>query len=341
MRVGMVYGPGKLGVEEVPLPKVGPKDVLMRVKAAGICGSDLHYHRRSENPPTSRRAGGHELSAQVIEVGDQVAHVSPGDRVGIEPLLGCGECRFCRAGDYHLCHQLSHPGGGFGEYTVALAQNVFRIPDCVSDDAAAILDCVAVGVHAVQRAKTEATDTAVVLGDAAIGISTMQVAKANGARQVGIVGHHDSALGIARSVGADFAVNAKETSAVDAVMDATDGKGVDIVYESVGGSSKTLTDAVKMVRPGGIITVIGSFVETPPIDLRRLLRYEVDVRFAWSYATWNGIPEFQIAIDLLADGRVDAEAMVTHRYPLDQIEDAFGAALNKYESGAVKVLVKP
>ncbi len=341
MRVGMVYGPQKLGVEEVEMPSVGPRDVLVRVKAAGICGSDLHYHRRSENPPVRRRAGGHELSGEVVEVGAEVAHVSPGDRIGIEPLAGCGSCRFCRAGNYHLCHSLTHPGGGFGEYTVADAENIFKLPDSISDEAASILDCIAVGVHAVQRAKTEATDTAVVLGDAAIGISTMQVAKANGARRVGIIGHHDAALEIARSVGADFAINSKNESAVEAVMDYTNSDGADVIYESVGGNSTSLTEATQMVRPGGIITVIGSFTSTPPIDLRRLLRYEADVRFAWSYAMWDGIPEFQISIDMLADGRVNSEAMITHRYPLDQIQQAFDAALDKYASGAVKVLVIP
>ena len=115
MRVGMVYGPGKLGVEEVDMPVPTGDDVVIRVRAAGICGSDLHYHR-GDGEPTHRRAGGHELSGEVSQIGPDVRHVSVGDRVGVEPLLGCGTCRFCRAGDYHICNDLTHPGGGFGEY---------------------------------------------------------------------------------------------------------------------------------------------------------------------------------------------------------------------------------
>ncbi len=340
MRVGMVYGPGKLGVEEADMPVAGADDVVVRIRSAGICGSDLHYHR-GEGEPTRRRAGGHELAGVVAEIGPDVSHVAVGDRVGVEPLLGCGTCRFCRAGNYHICNDLTHPGGGFGEYTMVKAENVFGIPDNVSDDAASVLDCVAVGVHAVQRAKTQATDTAVVLGDATIGLCTLQVAKANGAARVGVVGHHDGALAIAMELGADFVVNAKSENAAEAVMDHTGGLGADIVYESVGGVATTMETAQAVVRPGGVIAVIGSFRETPSLDFRRLLRYEVDVRFAWSYAMWNGVPEFKISIDMLADGRVRAEPMITHRFALDDIQSAFDACLDRYASGAVKVVINP
>lgn len=340
MRVAMVYGPKNLRVEEVEdIVEIGEGEVLVRNKVAGICGSDLHYHRRDSDESTGRRAGGHEFCGVVAAVGKGVENVKSGDRVGVEPLLGCGDCRFCAAGDYHICKGLRHLSGGFGEYSKAPQEKVFQLPDSVSYEAAALLDCVAVGVHAVQRFQPQMTDTAVVLGDAAIGLSTMQVAKANGARQVGIVGHHDSSLEIARKTGADFTINSNDEDAPEMVMKATDGMGADVVYESVGGTSATMTDAINMVRPGGAIVVIGSFVKTPELNFRRLLRNEVNLLFSWSYATWNGVPEFQIAIDLLASGKVDAETIITHKFQLDEINDAFLAALNKYESGATKVVV--
>lgn len=341
MKVAMVYGPRNLGVEEIEEPKIGTGEVLIRNKAAGICGSDLHYHRRDSDESIRRPAGGHEFSGVVAAVGRSVKNVKAGDRVGVEPLVGCGECRFCAAGNYHICNDLRHLSGGFGEYTKAPRDKVFKLPDNMSYEEAALLDCIAVGVHAVQRFKTEMTDTAVVLGDAAIGLSTMQVVKANGAKRVGVVGHHDNSLQIAKKVGADFTINGNAEDATAKVMELTDGFGADVIYESVGGTSTTLTEAVNMVRPGGTIVVIGGFARQPELNFRRLLRYEVNLLFSWSYSRWQGIPEFQIAIDLIKEGKVNAEAIITHKFPLDQISEAFHAALNKYESKATKVIVMP
>ena len=339
MKVGMIYGPRNLGVEEIDEPEIRSGEVLIRNKAAGICGSDLHYHRRDSDESIHRPAGGHEFSGVVAAVGRGVKNVKAGDRVGVEPLVGCGECRFCAAGYYHICNDLRHLSGGFGEYTKAPKDKVFLLPDNVSYEDAALLDCIAVGVHAVQRFKTEMTDTAVILGDAAIGLSTMQVAKANGAKRVGVVGHHDSSLQIAEEVGADFTINGNTEDAAAKIMELTGGLGADVIYESVGSTATTMTEAVNMVRPGGAIVVIGSFPQQPDMNFRRLLRYEVDILFSWSYSQWDGVPEFQIALDLLKEGKVKAEAIITHKFPLDQINDAFHAALNKYESKATKVVV--
>ena len=203
------------------------------------------------------------------------------------------------------------------------------------------MDCVAVGVHAVQRYQTELTDSAVILGDAAIGLSTMQVAKANGARNTIIAGHHESSLKIARDVGADFAINSNEEDLTSKIMEITDGVGADVVYESVGGNATTLEEAQELVRPGGTIVVIGIFPKTPELNFGKLLRNEVNLLFSWSYSAWDGIPEFQIALDLVSEEKVQTEPLITHKFPLEEIGKAFQTALNKYESNALKVLVIP
>jgi 2-desacetyl-2-hydroxyethyl bacteriochlorophyllide A dehydrogenase len=342
MKQAVTYGPGEIGLADAADPTPGPGEVVLRVSAAGICGSDLHFHRRKPaGERICRPLGGHEFCGRVTAVGDGVSHVAPGDRVGIEPLVGCGRCRFCGAGHYHLCPELKHLSGGFSELAKAPGDKVFRISDLVSDDAAAILDCLAVGVHAVQRAAPDFTDTALILGDAAIGLSTLQVAKANGAGQVGLIGHHAHALEIGRRVGADFTINSHEQDPIAAVRERTGGLGADVIYESVGGTASTLAEATQLVRPGGTIVVIGCFTDAPAPDWRRLMRYEVNLIFSWSYARWNGVPEFQLALDLLAAGKVNGEAMVTHHFPLAQVGQAFQAALKKGESGATKVLVTP
>jgi 2-desacetyl-2-hydroxyethyl bacteriochlorophyllide A dehydrogenase len=242
-------------------------------------------------------------------------------------------------GYYHICKSLTHPGGGFREYTALLEDKVFPLPDGVSYEEAAILDCLAVGVHAVHRASVTITDAVAVIGDGAIGLSTLEVAKAAGAKRTALIGHHEGNLEIARKVGADIGVNSASSDEVEAVMQLTHGEGCEVVFETVGGKASTMESAGQMVKPGGAIVVVGSFAKPVELNFRRLLRNEIDLVFSWSYSTWQGVPEFQIALDLLARGELDAKSLITHRFPLDKISDAFHAALNKGESGALKVLI--
>ena len=146
MKAAVAYGPGYIKVEEFDTPVPGPGEVLVEVKAAGICGSDLHYHR-SGAPRTKegRMMSGHELAGRITAVGEGVRNRKPGERIVVEPLLGCGECSYCAVGHYHLCRNLQFPGGGFREFTIIREEKAFPIPDHVSYDAASTLDCYAVG----------------------------------------------------------------------------------------------------------------------------------------------------------------------------------------------------
>ena len=339
MKAAVIYGPMNIKVEEIEMPAPGYGEVLIKVKAAGICGSDLHYHRSKSENSAKRIMSGHELSGKVTAIGDGVSRFVVGDRVGVEPLLGCGKCRFCLMGEYQLCKELTHPGGGFREYTVLREDKVFLLPDNVSYEEAAILDCLAVGVHAIHRAGTTITDSIAVMGDGAIGLSVLEVAKATEVRKAALIGHHNSNLEIARKVGADIAVNSLTDDVTEEIMRLTDGAGCDVVFETVGGSSDTMEKAFQIAKPGGKIVVIGIFTREMSMDLLKPLRYEIDIIFSYSYSTWKGIPEFEIALDMLSRGMLDAKSLITHRFPLDRINDAFQAALNKSESGALKVLV--
>jgi len=340
MKAGVVYGPRDIKVEEVDMPSPGPGEVLLEVKAAGICGSDLHFHRsNAASTPNGRIMGGHELSGRIAALGEGITNRKVGERVGVEPLLGCGQCQFCSMGYYHLCKKLTHPGGGFREYTALLEEKVFLLPDNVSYEEAATLDCLAVGVHAVHRAGVSITDAVAVIGDAAIGLSTLEVAKAAGAKKTVLMGHHENNLEIGKKVGADAAVNSAKSDEVEEVMQLTGGEGCEVVFETVGGMANTMESAVKIAKRGGTIVVIGMFRRPVELDFGRLMRNEIDMVFSWSYSTWKGVPEFAIALDLLARGELDAKSLITHRFPLDRISDAFQAALNKGESGALKVLI--
>ncbi len=340
MKAGVAYGPMDIRVEELDVPVPGPGEVLVEVKAAGICGSDLHFHR--SDSPTSEKGtlmNGHELSGRIAAVGDGVKNRKVGERIVVEPLLGCGECGYCTTGYYHLCKKLQFPGGGFREYTVIREEKAFPLPDHVGYEEAATLDCYTVGVHAVHRAGISVTDTVAVIGDAAIGLTALEIAKVAGARKLAITGHHEHALEVGKKLGADIGINSKVTDDVEAIMDFTHGEGCDVVFETVGGSTNTLESAVKMLKPGGKVVVIGVFTKPLTLDYRPLDRHENDIIFSFAYSYWNGVPEIAIALDLLSRGKLDAGSLITHRFPLTRIKDGFEAALNKADSGAIKVLI--
>jgi len=356
MKAALFYGGIDIRVEELPTPEPGPGEVLIRVRSAGICGSDLHTYRganpwRMSADTSSRgRQDGHELAGEVTAIGPGVSGLSVGQRVGIEPehLIGCGECVYCRRGDTHICQQRGqrhgerHGSHGFSQYDVCLAHNVHPLPDNVSTDAAAILDCYACGVHAIHRVPILPYMNVVILGTGAVGMTLGQVLRARGARRVIMVGTRNEPLILARRAGAaDEGVANSGTDPVEAVLERTGGEGADVVFETVGGNAPTLAQAIGMARPGGVICILGIFTTDPELDTRVAYRKEVTITWCNSYSSWNGISEYAIALDLLTSGRVASEPLITHHYPLDQIGEAFIAAADKKTSKAVKVLVHP
>jgi len=351
VKAAVLYSPTDIRVEEVPDLTPGPGEVLCRVGAAGICGSDLHAYRLGHHAPGRpasypRVAPGHELAGTVVALGPGVTTLRVGDRVGIEPLCGCAACEWCAVGQYHLCPKLEHIGGarsgGFAEYVVAPATKCYRLPDHISFEEAATLDCAAVAVHALQRVPVGPGDTVVVFGTGAIGLYMAQVARVAGARQVIVVGgHRQRPLAVARELGAHQTINASQTDPVAAVLDLTQGRGAEVVYETVGGWAPTLQQAIAVARPGGRIGVVGSFQEPQTVDPRVLMRRELSLLWCWSYAMWGPVPEYQIALDMLADGRLRAGPLITHRFPLAAIAEAYACAGHKLTSDAIKVCVLP
>jgi threonine dehydrogenase-like Zn-dependent dehydrogenase len=351
MKAARFYGGKTIRVEQVPDPVPAAAEVVVRVRAAGICGSDLHGYRdpgQSRAGPSRPRLSGHELAGEVAAVGPSVEGVMVGQRVGVEPrhLVGCGRCRWCQRGDYQLCPSLGCVNGqrvhstGFAELSLESALKCYPLPDELPMEAAAILDVYAVAVHALHRVPVRPMDTVVVLGTGAIGLATAQVARAAGARRVVVVGRRDAPLAVVRQLGCE-GINAARVDLAEAVRSLTDGQGADVVYEAVGGRAATLGQALDVVARGGQVCIVGAYVETQHLDPRTCMRKEVSLHWAWSYGMWEGVPEFQIALEMMADGRVDPASLITHRYPLGQIGAAFAAADDKRASGAIKVLVIP
>jgi threonine dehydrogenase-like Zn-dependent dehydrogenase len=351
MKAAVFYGGKDIRLEETPIPVPGSGEVLFKVLSAGVCGSDLHLYR-GQNPYGAREPHqrGHELAGEVVALGAGVTGLSIGQRVGIEAehLLGCGTCRYCLRGERHLCPQRGYRHGerqeshGFSEYDLCLATNCHPLPAHVSLDAAALLDCYACGVHALNRVRLTPSDTIAILGTGAIGMTLGQVAKAYGVGRVIMVGTRLEPLDIASAAGAaDIGVVNALRNPGDVVLEMTDGEGVDAVFETVGGEAPTINQGIEMVRRGGIISILGIFTHSPTVDVRTAYRKEIHLQWANSFSRWQGVSEYRMALDLMTSGRLLATPLITTHFPLDRIQAAFIAADDKRASGAIKVMVHP
>tara|TARA_B110000116_G_scaffold193828_1_gene168701 strand:+ start:207 stop:1289 length:1083 start_codon:yes stop_codon:yes gene_type:complete len=350
MKAALFYGEKDIRIEDRPTPEPGPGEVVIGIKSAGVCGSDLHNYRG--NRPSTIDVPweqGHELAGVVEGLGAGVMNLSVGDRVGIEAehLVGCGHCRECLRGDYHICpdrgivHGARHGSHGFSSHDVTLASNCFHLPDHVSFDEAALLDCYACGVHAVNRTPVPVDGTVVIVGAGAIALTLGQIAKAYGAGHIIMVGTRPEPLQTAVESGAadEYIVNADEDP-VQGVLDRTDDEGAEVVFETVGGESQLITQCMAMTRRGGSVSVVGLFTQPQTLDSQAQgMAKELVLTWSNSYSSWQGISEYQTALDLLASDRLIAGPIITHRFPQAQIAEAFAAADDKRTSGAIRVVV--
>src|SRR5947209_13777233 len=262
----------KLEVVPMPEPEIGPNDVLVRVKACGICGSDVHGLDGSTGRRIPPLVMGHEAAGVITEVGHDVKRWKEGDRVTFDSTVSCGNCHFCRRGDINLCDNRQVLGvscgdyrrnGAFAEY-VSVPQNIlYRLPDALPFEHAAMIEAVSIAVHAVNLTPRSLGDTAVVVGSGMIGQLTIQAAKVAGFSRVFAVDVDDAKLERARKLGADETFNSKNCDAAAEIVARTGGHGADAALEAVGATDPICT-AIASVRKGGTVTLIGNI--TPKIE---------------------------------------------------------------------------
>jgi len=352
---GTTY-PESLNYRDFDIPQPGPGWVLVNTKAAGVCGSDLHYllgYTRHLIPDKNLPAVlGHENAGVVVQVGEGVTTVKPGDRVAMEPLHGCmqfgGTCPMCRIGKYHLCqYGLTHVGipivrmlpGGYGEYSVVHETRLFHIPENVRFEEAALLDILAVDVHAVKLIHPSMGDTAVVFGCGIIGLDMIQCLRVEGVADIIAIAKYDFQAEIAKKLGAkDVILLIPGVNPVEEVMKLTGGWGVDQVYECVGGNTDALDESVAMCRPGGNAVMLGVFSGRRPIDLLTMLLKEVNIISSNSYSTAGFIREFQYSMDLLKNRQVEHMSLVTHCFAPEDYRAAIDTAIDKGKKGSFKTM---
>ena len=274
--------------------------------------------------------------------------MKPGDRVVIETVMGDGVCDYCRIQRYNICEHLydvrtKYVSRAYAEYVAGPAEKFYKLPDHVSFEEAALIDTFSVCLHAQHLSGLGINDKVAVIGAGPIGIGQMMLAKASGADVI-ICDLVQSALDLAKELGADAVVNAADTDAVEQVKSFTDGRGADIVFECAGGESmpQTLPQATKMVRRGGKVVIVGGFDagETAiPLEWQRIQMSEIQLIPSASFAMHDIYREQGMVLDLIAKGQLDVKKLITHRFTLDQINQAFDTADRKVETGAVFVAI--
>jgi len=342
MRAAVLVGPRKMELRDLPEPSLGPDDVLVGPRAIGICGSDMHLYRHGrigtsvvERPLVL----GHEPAGEVVAVGERVGGLAPGDRVIVEPGIACGACFWCHRGDYNLCPRVRFLGippsdGALAERVAVPARFVHRMPAGMSWEDGAMIEPFAIGLQAVKSAGVATGDAVVILGAGPIGLMILQAARIAGATALVSVDVAERPLAMARQMGATAALDGRAADLAEQVRGLTSGRGADHVIEAVG-AKQTVQTSLELARRGGVVTFVGIAAEPGiPLDTIRIVRTGLTIRSSFRYAHVH-----PAAIQLAAEGRVDLQTLVTRRYKLDDVVDAF-AEVEAKKAEIVKAIVE-
>jgi L-idonate 5-dehydrogenase len=339
MKALVIHGPHDLRVDEVAEARPGPRQVAVRIRAGGICGSDLHYYHHGGFGTVRLREPmvlGHEVAGEVTEVGHDVTTLRPGDRVAVSPSLPCGACRYCLAGAPNHCLDMRfygsamrfpHVQGAFREMLVCEEAQAVRVPDGVPLERAAFAEPLAVCLHAARQAGPLMGQRVLVTGTGPIGALALLVARHAGAREVVCTDIADGPLAVARRLGADAVLNTRSDPAALEPWCADKGS-FDAVFEA-SGSGAALAGALAAARPGATIVQLGLGGEVPlPVNV--LVAKEITLR-----GTFRFHEEFRWAVEALASGRIDVTPLLTEVVPLAEARRAFDLASDR--SRAMKV----
>lgn len=370
MKAVLLRSPGDLVVEDIPIPQPREDEVLLKVEACGICGSDIRYFH-DENPWSMQTLGirkpnppnmvlGHEFAGRIVDVGHESLRKRIGQRVAVLAYKACGECYHCKTGRHNLCAYVKHIGhsagwddlengeynpGGMAQFCRVWDAMAYQIPDSISPAAATLLDGLAVAIHAVgkvgpipisvgksQQAQDGEFDSVLIMGSGAIGLLILQVARVFGAKSIISADNYAKPLEIAAQLGADAVVNVQQEKLEDRVMKHARDQGVNVVFDTVG-SHRTFVQSLKLLRRGGKLILLAMPSQEVSFDAS-LLSGE---RIIMSSAN-NAYPCFPLAIELMASGKVKADPIVTHQFPLMEAAEAFRVAEAKEGNEAIKVI---
>ena len=333
----------QLAIEDVPVPQPAEDELLIRIKACGICGSDVHGYDGSTGRRIPPIVMGHEAAGIVEAVGREVTEFQRGERVTFDSTVYCGRCFYCDRGQINLCDHREVIGvstpwfrrmGAFAEFVTVPARIAYHLPDNLPFAHAALIEAVSVAMHGASLTPIEGGDTAVVVGAGMIGLLTLQAVRLAGAERVFVVDVDDTRLELARSLGATATFNSKSSNVVEEIGKRSNGRGADVAVECVG-----ITDAiglaVESVRKGGAVTLVGNVA--PRIELALQSVVSRQIRLQGSCASCGEYPE---SIARMASGDIRVEPLVSARAPLDEGARWFERLYGR-EPGLLKVVLEP
>ena len=341
MKAARFYGVRKpLVIEDVALPRLTSREALIKVKACGICHTDLHIIdegliKVSKVPITL----GHEAAGEVVEIGESVKDVRVGDRVLIHPYFSCGKCYYCHRGQQNLCISPSAQrfgftvDGGFAEFAKAPAQYLLKLPDNVPFEACILADAGATTYRAVREVgRVRLNETVLIMGVGGLGLCALQIAKLSGAKVIAVDVVKEK-LNIAKELGADEVIDAKEQQVTEEVMKLTNGEGVDVAFEFVA-RAETMKTVFDTIRRGGRIVFVGYSTDTLQIEPLRLIRDELKVLGSRA----SSIRELSEVLNLVKDGKFNLQKIISLVIPLENVN--YGLDLLR-KGLALRVIVRP
>ncbi len=330
--------PGKIEFRDMVLRDPKPNEVMIKVRNAAICGSDLHLFKGKHPSASLPSAVGHELAGEVSRVGSEVSGIKEGDRVTVEPVINCGNCYFCQRGDYHLCANISFQyrqgQGAFSEYFYAPAHRVYKLPSNVSFEEGTLIEPLSVALHAVRKSGIRIGQSSAVIGAGAIGLLvSMLVHNLSGIKPF-IADINEFRVQKAVDLGAYGVFTRRGEDLVDIVISHSDKLGVDHAFEAVG-MEATLVQALQSVKKGGKVTLLGIFEEQfPKLPVNLFVQREISLTGSQGYA-WD----FQDSINLVDQGRIKPSELITTRLTMDQLQKGF-ELLTQPGNNQIKVILK-
>lgn len=363
MRAAVLYGEGDMRlVDDYPVPEPGPQEVLIRVAACAICGTDpkILAHGWPSHPPYGQFIFGHEYTGTIAALGLGVTEFELGDPVAVEPHKGCGVCANCRDGLYNTClnygnHAKGHrhygfsTNGGYAEYACNHVNSVYKVPAGMPLDQATLITTAATSLYGIRRiGGIRAGETVVVSGPGPIGLLAVALARLLGAGTIILTGTRPERLALGRDLGADVLLNVREASVVERVFALTGGGGADAVLECAG-TPQAAVDAVEMAKKNGRVALVAMYPEPAPLNVNKIVQWNITVAgskaegersLAQALALLGSAPRFAKGESGVGRGTIDLQPLITHTFPLQDIHAAFETA-QKRLGGAIKVVVKP
>lgn len=324
MRASVMTKVRKVEMQTRPIPTPKDDEVLVKIKHVGVCGSDLHFYEKGKlgtNIFADPLVLGHESAGEIVELGKNVTTLKVGDIVALEPGVPCGKCEFCRTGKYNLCADVAFmacPGydGAFVEYVSWPAEWAFKLPEGMSTIEGALIEPLAVGLHAVNQSEAKLGQSAVILGSGCIGLVTLMSLRLAGISEIYVVDLIQKRLDKAKEIGATKIIRADESDVIKTIMELTDGKGVDLVFETAG-SRVTTQQTAELVKRGGTVTLVGMSPDSVvPYDISLLISKEAKLHTIFRYRHL-----YPVAIKAVSAGLVPLKNLASHFYKFNDIEE--------------------